>query len=58
MPLELHCNQLFPDCDGVVRGADQEAVLAQAAAHAADAHGVTQVDAATRDALLAAMQPV
>lgn len=36
----LHCRDVGFDCDGVVEGADDGEVLAQAAAHARAAHGV------------------
>jgi predicted small metal-binding protein len=36
----LCCRDVGFDCDGVVEGTDDEAVLAQAAAHAWTAHGV------------------
>jgi predicted small metal-binding protein len=52
--LELRCGELFDGCGGVVRGTTQDEVLGQAAAHAAEAHGVTEVDAETRAALVGA----
>jgi predicted small metal-binding protein len=56
--LELRCGDLFPGCEGVVRAETQDEVLAQAAAHAADAHGLTDIDEGTRAALVGATQPV
>lgn len=38
---ELRCRDVGFDCAGVVRGATQEDVLKQAAAHAAQVHGTT-----------------
>lgn len=37
------CAQVVPGCDGVVTGADDDAVLAAAAEHAASAHGMSEV---------------
>lgn len=55
MTLELKCGQVVPGCDGVVSGATQDEVMAAAAAHAADAHGLTEIDADTERALVAAI---
>ena len=52
---ELRCGDVVPGCDGVVRGETDDAVLVQAAAHAADAHGLTSIDADTQRALVAAI---
>lgn len=38
---QLRCKDVGFDCAGVVHGESREAVLAQAAAHAAEHHGVT-----------------
>ena len=37
------CGTVVPGCDGVVTGATDDHVLAAAAAHAAEAHGMTEV---------------
>lgn len=58
MSLELECGDVVTGCDGVVHGDTQDEVLAAAAAHAADAHGLTTIDAATKRALMAAIHPV
>ena len=55
MTLELRCGDVVPGCEGVVRAESQPEVLAQAAAHAADAHGMTTIDADTERALVAAI---
>ncbi len=41
MAKELHCRDVGPDCDAVVVAESDEDVLAQVAAHAKDAHGMT-----------------
>lgn len=43
---------------GVVRGEDHDEVLGKAAQHAADAHGITEVDADLERALVGAIEPV
>ena len=55
MTLELHCGDVVHGCEGVVRGESQDEVMVQAAAHAADAHGLNQLDADTERALVAAI---
>ncbi len=40
---QFACAQVVPGCDGVVTGATEDEVLAAAAAHAAEAHGMTEV---------------
>jgi predicted small metal-binding protein len=57
MTLELRCGDVVPGCDGVVTGEDRDEVMDQATAHAADAHGLTELDAATREALAGAIHP-
>lgn len=37
------CATVVDGCDGVVTGATDDEVLAQAAQHAADAHGMTEL---------------
>ena len=57
MSLELECGDVMTGCDGVVNGDTQDEVLAAAAAHAADAHGLTSIDDETKRALMAAIHP-
>lgn len=40
---KFECAQVVPGCDGVVTGATDDEVLAAAAQHAADAHGMSDV---------------
>lgn len=40
---QFACGTVVDGCDGVVTGADDNEVLAAAAAHAAEAHGMTEV---------------
>ena len=49
---ELRCSDVGFDCPGLVRGATKEAVLKQAAAHAAEVHG-TQVTPALAEKVAA-----
>ncbi len=55
MTRELRCGDVVEGCDGVVRGTDDADVMLQASAHAAEAHGMTQVDEGTAAALQAAI---
>lgn len=48
---KLECAQLFDGCPGVVEGATTDDVLAKAAAHAADAHGLSELDSETAEAV-------
>lgn len=51
----LHCDDVVPGCDAVVRADSEDEILTQAAAHASEAHGLTDLDEATvaavRDAI-------
>jgi predicted small metal-binding protein len=40
---QFACGDVVAGCDGVVTGEDEDEVLAAAARHAADAHGMTEV---------------
>lgn len=40
---KFECNTVVSGCDGVVTGETDDDVLAAAAQHAADAHGMTEV---------------
>jgi predicted small metal-binding protein len=44
---ELRCGDVVPGCDGVVRAETREEVVSQAAVHAADAHGIAEIDPET-----------
>lgn len=57
MTLELRCGDVVTGCEGVVNGGTQAEVLHRAAAHAAEAHGLTDLDADTEAALVAAIHP-
>lgn len=54
---ELRCGDVVPGCAGVVRAETREEVMSQAAVHAADAHGLTTIDADTEQALVGAIHP-
>lgn len=43
---EIRCAEVgfFPDCEGVMRGETEEEVLADAAKHGKDVHGMTDAD--------------
>jgi predicted small metal-binding protein len=43
---EIRCAEvgLFPDCEGVMRGEDDEEVMARAAEHGREVHGMTDAD--------------
>jgi predicted small metal-binding protein len=55
MARELLCGDVFEGCDGVVVADTDDEVMAQAAQHAADAHGVEEVDDETASVLQAAI---
>ena len=40
---QFACSTVVPGCDGVVTGETEDEVLAAAASHAADAHGMSEV---------------
>jgi predicted small metal-binding protein len=40
---QFACGKVVPGCDGVVQGATDDEVLAAAAAHAKEAHGMETV---------------
>jgi predicted small metal-binding protein len=43
MAKELKCGDLMPGCNAVVEGKDEAEVMAKAAEHAKNAHGLQQV---------------
>lgn len=44
---ELRCRDVGFDCEGVIRGQSEDEVMRQAADHARQVHGMTQIDDAT-----------
>ena len=54
----LVCGDLFDGCAAEVRAETVDEILQQAAVHAHSAHGLEQVDDATRDALVGAIREV
>jgi len=50
---KFECTTVVPGCDGVVTGATDDEVLAAAARHAADAHGMAEVPDEVVDAIRA-----
>lgn len=55
MARELRCGDVVEGCEAVVRAPDDAEVMRQAAAHAAEAHGLVEVDEPTAQALQAAI---
>ena len=43
MTKQLNCGDLMPGCSALIEGRDEAEVLAKAAMHARDHHGVTDV---------------
>jgi len=43
MAYEFECTNVVPGCEGKVEGDSKDDVLAKAAAHAADVHGMDQL---------------
>ena len=41
---ELRCRDAGFDCEGVVRGDDDQDVMSQATEHLREVHGITEVD--------------
>lgn len=56
MTKTLHCGDVIDGCDSVLHGSDEAAVLAQAALHAREDHGYTDLDDETVDAVRAAIR--
>jgi predicted small metal-binding protein len=54
----LACGDVVPGCPTTFTAATKEEILEQAAPHAAAAHGLTEIDEPTKNAVLAAMKPV
>ena len=39
----FECNKVVPNCNAVIRGKDDKEVMAKAAEHAKQAHGMTNI---------------
>ena len=52
----IHCRDVGFDCEGVVRADSDEEVIALAAQHAADVHGVTELTPKNVEAVTAAIR--
>lgn len=52
----LECAKLFEGCGAVVEADTTEEILSQAAAHAAEVHGLTQLDQATVESVKSAIE--
>lgn len=52
----LKCGDLFPGCPAELHMEHEEDILAAAAAHAAEAHGLTELDEATVGAVRGAIR--
>lgn len=57
MGYEFECANVIPGCEGKVQGETQEDTLAAAADHAAEVHGLPELDEATVEAVKAAIVP-
>jgi predicted small metal-binding protein len=55
--LELRCGDVMSGCPGVVTGQTEDEVLAAATSHAAQDHGLTEIDEDTRAVLVGAIHP-
>ena len=51
MAKELNCSDVGFDCPDVIRGETEDDVMAQAAVHARDAHGIDEIDDETAQAI-------
>ena len=50
---ELNCKDVGFDCEGVIQGESEEDVMAKAAVHARDVHGLATIDDETASAIRA-----
>ena len=56
MPKQLNCGDVIPGCSTVIEGRDEADVLAKAAQHAREHHGVTTVPPEVVETVKAAIQ--
>lgn len=57
MDYEFECDKVIPGCEGKVYAETEEETLVKAAEHAANTHGLTDLDDATVEAVKAAIVP-
>ena len=48
---EVHCRDIGFDCEAVIRADTEEEVMAQAAEHAREVHGIEQLDSETTETI-------
>jgi predicted small metal-binding protein len=53
---ELKCSDAGFDCDAVVRAESEDEVMAQAAGHVRDVHGMTELDDTTANHIRSQIQ--
>jgi len=56
MPYSLACGDVMPGCAAKFEADDEEALLQQAGAHAADAHGISEMTPEVLDAVRGAVK--
>ena len=47
MTKELRCNDIMPGCEFVARGETEQEIMAKAAEHAKEKHGLNEIDEET-----------
>ena len=52
----VHCRDVGFDCEGVIRADTEEEALAQAASHAQEVHGLTEINDEVVKAVRSAMR--
>lgn len=52
----LHCGDVISGCDGVVRADSQDELLPLVVEHVKSVHGITEIDAKTHSAVIAAIR--
>lgn len=57
MGYEFECDKVIPGCEEKVHGETFDETLGKAAEHAANVHGLTELDDATVEAVKAAILP-
>ena len=58
MAKELHCGDIMPGCDYVAKGESEQEVMAEAAEHAREKHGMNEIDEETAQKVRAKIRTV